>query len=111
MKHYEMQLVPGYSQPPTEEDYAMAAGALHQFARSEMLSGGLQPTIKQSVGLGAGTWRDVCERLSELIERPVASWGAKFRCTRCGSGGEPLYTTWSFCPYCGARLVTEEVDE
>ena len=110
------RLMSGWNDPPTCDDRARAARELSTFARSEMLPGGLLPTIKQAVGIPSGadggTWRDACLRLAQLVGRPTATWGERFRCSRCGSDDQPLYTSWSFCPHCGAELRPEsEVGE
>lgn len=107
------RLTAGWCDPPNDDDFERAARGLEEFARDEMLPGGLLPTVKQAVGLApgasGGTWRDALLRLAQLVRRPTATWGERFRCSRCGSDGKPLLTSWVCCPHCGARLTGEEV--
>lgn len=81
-----------------------AADALRAAARDELPQGGVLAVLKAATGTRGGTWRDALAATADLIDGPVATWGERFTCSRCGSGGEPLYTAWAFCPHCRARL-------
>ena len=91
----------------TLEDRARAetAEALRAAARDELPQGGVLAVLKEATGTQCGTWRDALIATADAIDGPVATWGERFRCSRCGSGGEPVYTAWTYCPHCGARLL------
>lgn len=99
---------------PTSEERLKVAERLREYSNDVLKDGSLLKTLKDVTG--ACSWRDVLDRLADLIDptcemddaggvpASVKDNLSTFFCSECGA---PVYNDMSpsYCPYCGARVV------
>lgn len=88
------------------------AERLREYSNDVLKDGSLLKTLKDVTG--AYSWRDVLDRLADLIDptcHPVPSDDGRFSCSECGAHlGAVLPAIGAVlpphCPNCGARVVS-----
>lgn len=84
------------------------ARRLREYANDELKDGSLLKTLKDVTG--AGSWRYVLDALADFIDptcHVVPFDEESMRLPHCSRCGNPILKPWpSYCPDCGARVVT-----
>lgn len=91
---------------PTRDERRDVAERLREYSHDVLKDGSLLKTLKDVTG--ACSWRDVLDRLSDLIDPTCHMYPAHaggFGCDRCYTWFPDMKKKPGNCPACGARVV------